>query len=112
MKIQGEILYSKNSCVSKYKVVDLDEKEFNIKIDGQNFQMLVYDNSELEKYFDTSKFIITNFQPETQETVNMPRFFAISMISATNDDCLSENSIFHNIAINYLKNLKDEYLTR
>lgn len=104
-----DILFQK-FLVSRYKSVDLNEKEFDITIDGQHFQMLVYDNPELEKYFDTSKFIITNLQPETEATVNIPKFIAISVISANNEDCLSEQSIFHNITINYLKTLKDDFL--
>ena len=40
------------------------------------------------------------------------KFIGISMITDANEDCLKENSLFYNIALKYLKNLKDEYNNR
>ena len=51
-----------------------------------------------------------NLEPEGTSTYGDQRkFIAISMINDRNEDCLAENSLFKNMAVNYLKKLKEEY---
>jgi len=94
--------------MKKFNLNSIIEYDFWITISGEKYKMLLYDNSELEKYFTVSDFIVLNQNPVTIDS-DYPKFIAVSMISATNDDCLSEQSLFYNIATNYLKDLKDEY---
>lgn len=95
---------------AKLKLVNPDERDFWVTIDDVRYKILVYDNSELEKYFTLTDFIITDLQPENIETGVAPKFIGISMISYNNEDCLQENSIYYNVAVKYLKDLKDDYL--
>lgn len=99
-----------NYLVEKYNLDNLQDKDFWITIEGTKYKLLVYENAELEKYFVVSDFIITHKRPEVAETVTQPNFIAISVINATNEDCLSDRSLFQNIAITYLQNLKSDYL--
>lgn len=105
--VQGKLTFT-NFIMNKFKLNNYKETDFWITIDGEKYKLLIYDNSELEKYFVVSDFIITNLKPETLDE-DAPKFIAISMISSTNDDCLDPKSIYYNIATNYLKNLKEEY---
>ena len=98
-----------NFVMRKYELNNYKQTDFWVTIDGAKFQVLIYDNSELEKYFVVSDFIITNLKPETIDT-DSPKFIAVSMISAANEDCLDSESLYYNLATNYLKSLKDEYL--
>jgi hypothetical protein len=102
--------YFQKFLTAKFNLDNLQQKDFWVTIDGMKYKMLVYDNAELEKYFQVSDFIVTNQQPEIEETASRPKFIAISMISSTNEDCLAENSLLRNIATKFLKNLKDDYL--
>lgn len=95
----------------KYKLDNYLTREFWVTIDQNKFKILVYDFAEFDKYFGTA-----NFSPVNQENIanivgGQPKFIAISMISDANEDCLSDKSIFQNLAINYLKKLKDEYIS-
>lgn len=97
-----------NFLMKKFNLNSIMENEFWITVSGQKYRLLIYDNSELEKYFVVSDFIVTNQNPNPIDS-DAPKFIAISMLSDANDDCLSEGSLFYNIATNYLKKLKDEY---
>jgi hypothetical protein len=94
--------------IDKFALSSIRENDFVITISGEKFKILVYDNNELEKYFRVSDFIITNQNPNPIDN-DTPKFIAISLLSETNEDSLSEQSIFYNLAVNYLKKLKDEY---
>ena len=72
--------------------------------------MIFYDNDEFEKYIRTSNFTALNQETEANKTGNKAKFIAVSMINAQNEDCLTEGSLYQNIAISYLKKLKDDYL--
>ena len=95
---------------NKFELGNYDEIEFWVTISGNRYKVFVYDNAELEKYFDTSQFSVTNFETEPNIKGSTAKFLAMSMLSSDNDDCLAENSLYRNIAATYLKNLKDEYL--
>lgn len=95
----------------KYKLDNYLTRDFWITIDNNRYKLLIYDFAEFDKYFGTN-----NFTPVNQENIanivgGQPKFIAISMINDANEDCLSDKSIFQNMAINYLKNLKNEYIS-
>ncbi len=95
----------------KYKTDNLKDPEFWVVIDGSRYKVLVYDNADLEKYFHVSDFIQTNFDTDAENSAR-PNFIAVSMINDHNEDCLTENSLYYNVAVNYLKTLKQEYYKR
>ncbi|AWI25106.1 hypothetical protein [Flavobacterium pallidum] len=100
-----------NFIMEKYRTDDLRAPEFWVTIDGSKYKVLVYDNNELEKYFHVSEFIQTNFDTNPDNN-NRPKFIAVSMINEYNEDCLQENSLYYNVAVNFLKTLKQEYYKR
>jgi len=93
----------------KYDIGSYTDVEYWITIDGKRFKVMLYDNAELEKYFDTSDFIAANVQPDANVVGSKVKFLALSVISEFNEDCLADGSLYQNMIIEYLKNLKKEY---
>jgi hypothetical protein len=71
--------------------------------------MIVYDNADFEKYFNSSNYAVINLEPQNDQSDQQRKFIAISIINANNEDCLADGSLFQNLTVNYLKKLKDEY---
>lgn len=95
----------------KYKLDNYLTREFWVTIDQNKYKILVYDFAEFDKYFGTTNFAAVNQENIANIVGGQPKFIAISMINDANEDCLSDKSIFQNMAINYLKKLKDEYIS-
>lgn len=95
----------------KFKNSNYFDKEFWITINQAKFKLILYDAAEFEKYIGSSNYAQINQEPENAKYGIQPKFIAFSMLSATNEDCLSEQSLYQHIALTYLKNLKDEYYT-
>jgi hydroxymethylpyrimidine pyrophosphatase-like HAD family hydrolase len=93
----------------KFKTSNYLEKEFWITIDKNKYKIIIYDSAEFEKYFNSANYSAINQEPESEKTGDQRKFIAISMINSYNEDCLADSSLFQNVAIKYLKNLKDEY---
>jgi len=93
----------------KFKTDNYTAKEFWIVIDKSKYKLFVYDYDEFEKYFGSSNYAVVNEFPDVVKKGDQRKFIAISMVNFYNEDCLSENSLYRNIAVNYLKKLKDEY---
>ena len=93
----------------KFKSENYFTLEYWVVIDQTKYKMILYDNSEFEKYFNSSNYAVINLQPQSDESDQQRKFIAISMINANNQDCLKDDSLFQNVAVNYLKKLKDEY---
>ena len=85
------------------------QKEYCVTIEQEKYKIIIYDNAEFEKYFDSSHYAVKNEQPENSKNGDSRKFIAISMINSFNEDCLAQDSLFQNIAVTYLKKLKDEY---
>jgi len=85
------------------------QREFWVSIEKNKFKIVLYDNSDFEKYFSKHNFSVINLEPENAREGNQSAFIAISMITNSNEDCLSDSSLFQNIAVTYLKKLKEEY---
>lgn len=94
----------------KYKLNNYLTREFWITIDGSRYKLIVYENSEFDKYFGFSNFAAQNQENIANIVGGQPKFIAISMINESNEDCLSNKSMLQNMATAYLKNLKDEYI--
>lgn len=95
----------------KYKLDNNLTREFWITIDENRYKLLIYDYAEFDKYFGTSNFAAVDQENIANIVGGQPKFIAISMINDSNEDCLSEKSIFKNMSVNYLKKLKDEYIS-
>ncbi|AXG73658.1 hypothetical protein DVK85_05185 [Flavobacterium arcticum] len=94
----------------KYNVGSYHDVNYWVTINGNRYKVFVYENSDIEKYFDISEFMVTNVETEVNIVGSKAKFIALSMTDASNEDCLGENSLFRSIAIKHLKQLKDEYL--
>jgi hypothetical protein len=94
---------------AKFKTDNYTAKEFWVVIDKNKYKLIVYDYDEFEKYFGSSNYSAINEFPDIVKKGDQRKFIAISMINFYNDDCLAEGSLYQNIAVNYLKKLKDEY---
>lgn len=95
----------------KYKLDSYQEKEFWVTIDKEKYKIILYDNDELIKYINTSDFILANQDPAIVNVGSTADFIALSMITSRNEDCLAEGSLYENVAVKYLKQLKDEFLS-
>lgn len=93
----------------EYGVGVYQDVEYNVDIDGRRFKVFVYENAELEKYFDMTQFITTMTEVEQNIVGSNAKFIGLSMVDDHNQDCLSDNSLYNNIAIKYLTNLKNEF---
>jgi len=96
-------------AANKYGVGSYTDVNYEVTIGGDKFRVFVYENAELEKYFDVSQFMVTKAETDSNINGSTARFIALSMINSQNEDCLTEHSLYKNIAITYLKNLKDEF---
>ena len=94
----------------KYKLNNLLSREFWITIDGSKFKLIIYENSEFDKYFGYSNFAAVNQENLANIVGGQSKFIAISVINEFNEDCLSDKSMLQNVVTVYLKNLKDEYI--
>lgn len=94
----------------KFKTDSYFQKEIWITMEGNKYKLIVYDYNEFEKYFISTNYSPMNVEPENARSGDLRKFIAISMISSYNEDCLADGSLLQNISVNYLKNLKEEYL--
>lgn len=93
----------------KFKTDNYTENEFWITIDKEKFKIIIYDKPDFEKYFSNANFAVINEEPENAKSNDQRKFIAISMINSRNEDCLKDESLYQNIAVSYLKKLKDEF---
>lgn len=95
--------------IDKYNLGATHDVDFWIFIEGMRFKVILYDNSDLEKHFDTTDYIASNVVADDAVVGSKVKFLAVSVVSESNEDCLADGSLFQNMVIKYLKNLKDEY---
>lgn len=93
----------------KYNVGNYVDITYNVTVDDYQFKVYVYEYAEIEKYFDVSQFMVTMNQTDANIKGSTVRFLALSIVNNANEDCLEESSLYKQIAIKYLKSLKDEY---
>ncbi len=93
----------------KYNLGSYTDVSYAVDIDGHKMKVFLYENAELEKYFDVSQFMVTRVETNANIVGSRARFLAMSVLSESNEDCLEETSLYRNITINYLEGLKEEY---
>lgn len=93
----------------KYNLITYQTTEFWVTIGADRYKILVYDTAEMEKYLELENYSVKNIDPQSTKLGNQSKFIALSMVNSYNEDCLAEGSLYQNIAITYLKKLKDEY---
>lgn len=93
----------------KYRSGSYNEIEYNITLDGARFKVYVYENAELEKYFDVGQFMVSNVEPDVNIVGSKANFIAVSVTDDYNNDALADTSLYQNIVINYLRNLVNDY---
>ena len=106
-----KIMPFQHFVTDKFKLESYQQKEFWVTIEGDKYKIILYDNDELEKYINTYDFALANQNPDVVNVGSTADFIALSMISSRNEDCLAEGSLYENIAVKYLKQLKDEFLS-
>lgn len=94
---------------AKFKTNNYQQNEFWITIDKEKYKIIIYDKPDYEKYFINSNFAVINLEPDNAKSNDQRKFIAISMINSSNEDCLNDNSLYQNIAVNYLQHLKEEF---
>lgn len=95
--------------MTKYHLGPTEELNYYVNVENIRFKVFLYTNDELNKYFDTSQFMVSNFETEVNRVGSSANFLAVSVINDNNEDCLAEGSLFQSIAVKYLKDLKYEY---
>lgn len=93
----------------KFRTENYLNNIYPVVIDNNKYQLILYDNSDFEKYFNSANYSVIHLQPQDDQSDQQRKFIAWSLINDKNEDCLREHSLFQNIAVNYLKKLKDEY---
>jgi len=93
----------------KFKLSNYFDKQFWVTLNNAKFKLVVYDVAEFEKFIGSGNYAQINQEPENAKYGNQPKFIAFSMVSSTNEDCLSDQSLYQHLALTYLKNLKDDY---
>ena len=104
-----KILPFQQFLVNHYKLQTYNQREIPFVINEARFILHVYDWDETEKYINTSDFVMKNQIPDASKLGTQSDFIVISVTNDKNDDCLKEDSLYQNIVIKYLKNLKEEY---
>lgn len=96
----------------KFNSANYFEREIWITINKDKYKLIIYDNSDFEKYFSSQNYSPINEETKSDDYSSQRKFIAISMINAFNEDCLADNSLFQNIAVKFLTDLKNEYVNQ
>jgi len=97
----------------KYNLPSYQTREFWITTSTKDrLYIKVLDRSETEKFLDLSQYGIKKQETKGNRDLSQSKYLAISVADENGKDCLSEKSLFYNIATQYLKNLKDDYLRK
>lgn len=92
---------------SKYNT--RENRDFPITIQDQKFTLSVLDKSEIELYITAEDLILRYREPVIVKTGERQNYVAIQVTDKFGADCLKNDSIFHNLVVNYLKELKIEF---
>lgn len=86
-----------------------ENRNFPVKIQNQKFVISVLDQIETEKLITLEDFIFKRPERAIVKNGEQKMYIAISVTDAIGNDCLKNNSIYQNLVLNYLKELKLEY---
>ena len=104
-----KILPFQQFLINQYKLQTLNQREIPFTINNEQFILHVYDRDETDKYINTSDFVLKNQIPDASKMGNQSDFIVVSVTNDKNEDCLKDDSLYQNIVIKYLKNLKEDY---
>lgn len=86
-----------------------ENRDFKATIEETKFIISVLDQRELETYIDLTDVFIKSAKPGLVKTGNEKSYVAITVKTPNGEDCLKNNSLYQNIVLKYLINLKQEY---
>ncbi|MDD3004311.1 hypothetical protein [Flavobacterium sp.] len=105
-----KIVPFQNFAVQHFNLSTYNQKEIPFTYNNNNFILHIYDVDEINKYINTSDFALKNQIPDASKVNNISDFIVLSVVNDKNEDCLLEESLYQNMILKYLKNLKEEYL--
>ncbi len=106
-----KILPFQQFLVDKYNLQTYNQREIPFTINEERFVLHIYDNDEISKHINISDFVRKEQIPDVSKMGNQSDFIVLSVVNNKNEDCLKDNSLYQNIVIKYLKNLKQEYFS-
>jgi len=86
-----------------------ENRDFNVSLEGTKFIISVLDQREMETYIDLSDFFIKTSKTGVIKKGDEKSYVAITVKTPNGEDCLKNNSLYQNIVLKYLKNLKQEF---
>ncbi len=94
----------------KFNMVSFkDTATIPVTIDGTPFELHVFTPTKNKKNINFINALINKDADEITIDEEIYDYVGISVSRVDDLDCLSENSIYHKLVLNYLINLKDEY---
>lgn len=97
----------------KYTLASYQTREFWITTPTKDrLYFKVLDKDETEKFLDLSQYGARIQETKGNRDITQSKYLALSVTDENGQDCLSDKSLFYNVATKYLKNLKDEYLRK
>lgn len=96
---------------TKFNSANYFEREMWVSIDGDRYQLIVYDAADFEKYFNSANFSPINEEAKDERN-SLRKFIAISVINDYNEDCLSDRSLLQNKTVKFLQSLKNEFINQ
>jgi len=92
----------------KYNLPSYQTREFRITTNTKDrFYIKILDRNETEKFLDLAQYGAKTQETKGSKDITQSKYLAIAITDENGEDCLSEKSLFYNIATLYLKNLKD-----
>lgn len=86
-----------------------ENRDFQVLLENTKFIISVLDQRETEMYIDLSDVFRLPAKPGLLKSGDEKSYVAITVKTPTGEDCLKNNSLYQNIVLKYLKNLKQEY---
>jgi len=86
-----------------------ENRDFSASIQGTKFVISVLDQRETEMYIDLTDILRIPAKPGLVKSGHEKSYVAIMVKTPNGEDCLKNDSLYQNIVINYLKDLKQEY---
>lgn len=105
------ILPFQQFLVNRYQLQTFNQREIPFTINNDRFVLHVYDTDEVTKYINTFDFVVQDQIPDASKMGVQSDFIVLSVVTDKNEDCLNDNSLYQNIVITYLKNLKAAYFS-
>lgn len=97
----------------KYKLETYQTREFWVTTPIKDrLYIKVLERDEIEKFLDLSQYGARIQETKGNRDIRQSKYLAFSVTDENGEDCLSEKSLFYNVATKYLRNLKDEYLRK